>query len=126
MRPDELLHPAPRPPLLRRRGLRVALLALALGGLGGAVDRARFEPCRLDTGFTQAQALRSATTMFVAEHPDAGCPCTHQLVDGGFIDADKSLLDPWGHPFTIECDGTRVRIVSAGADGLFGTRDDID
>ena len=33
--------------------------------------------------------------------------------------------DAWGHPYFIESDATSFRVVSAGADGLFQTDDDI-
>src|SRR5438105_8400094 len=33
--------------------------------------------------------------------------------------------DAWGHPYRIESDATSFRIVSAGADGVFETEDDV-
>jgi len=72
------------------------------------------------------QAVRGATTMWLAEKPARGCPTVADLVGGGYLDGDKSTTDAWGRPMATDCKGTRVTVTSAGADGLFGTDDDID
>jgi hypothetical protein len=55
----------------------------------------------------------------------AGCP--HRL--GELL--PYARLDPWGHAMHFTCDHRLMRgrdfaVVSAGADGLFGTSDDIE
>ncbi len=79
---------------------------------------------RIPDSETRAQALRSATTMYLAENPH-GCPSVADLVAGGYLDTDKSTTDVWENPFHIECKGTRITVTSAGPDQLFGTDDDI-
>jgi hypothetical protein len=34
-------------------------------------------------------------------------------------------VDPWSHAYRVVCSGDRVVVTSAGADGRFGTADDI-
>ncbi|HEV7557992.1 MAG TPA: hypothetical protein VGO00_21140 [Kofleriaceae bacterium] len=41
------------------------------------------------------------------------------------IDASDEVRDPWGTRYGISCSETGVTITSAGADGRFGTPDDI-
>jgi len=72
------------------------------------------------------QALRGATTMFLAENPDGGCPSVADLIAGGYLDGDKSITNAWEHPMTIRCEGTRITVTSAGPDQIFGTDDDIE
>ena len=43
------------------------------------------------------------------------------IMDGGA----GALEDPWGTEFKYERNGKRIAIISAGADGEFGTDDDI-
>ncbi len=52
-------------------------------------------------------------------HPDEACP--RSLTELQPID----LLDPWRTPLRYSCSATKVLVVSAGADGQFGTVDDI-
>jgi hypothetical protein len=85
-------------------------------------------PCRRTNTEVGIQSLRGATIMFLAEHPEGGCPSVPDLVRGGYIDESKSKTtsEPWSYPMSIHCKGTRVTVTSAGPDGLFGTDDDID
>lgn len=71
------------------------------------------------------QAVRGATTMYLAEHRKSPCPSTKALIAGGYLDEDKSTRDFWGGEFRIECAGTRITVTSAGPDQTFGTEDDI-
>lgn len=56
-----------------------------------------------------------------AQHHD-GAPCPD-------ADAISVANDPWGHPPRVTCVGQpvdqRIGLVSAGADGVFGTQDDV-
>jgi hypothetical protein len=51
------------------------------------------------------------------------CPSARELAE--FSGADR---DPWGHTYEVFCrrDGKAPLIVSRGADGKLGTRDDFD
>ena len=103
----------------------VIIMALIATAVGVAV-LPRLEKARIDSTETSAQQIRSAVTMYLAENPAGGCPNTEDLVTGGFLDEDKSISDAWDGEFEIECDGTRISVVSAGPDKQFGTEDDID
>lgn len=102
----------------------VIIMALIATAVGVAV-LPRLEKARIDSTETSAQQIRSAVTMYLAENPAGGCPNVDDLVQGGFLDEDKSLTDAWDQDFDIECQGTRVSVVSAGPDKQFGTEDDI-
>ena len=93
------------------------LAAVTLPTLGG--------PNRLRDTEMAVQAVRGATTMYLAENPDGGCPSLRDLIAGGYLDEDNSTTDSWDNPFTIACEGVRVTVTSAGHDGQFGTDDDI-
>ena len=43
------------------------------------------------------------------------------ILDGG----EGALIDPWDNAYKMEKNGKRVVIISAGADGQFGTEDDV-
>src|SRR5262245_41590035 len=68
--------------------------------------------------------IKDALTRFVAwshDHPGARCPDAAAL---------GVALDPWGHPLRITCtDQPADQVagaVSAGPDGIAGTRDDVE
>ena len=43
-----------------------------------------------------------------------------------WADLRRPGVDPWGHPYALEVDGSRALVSSAGPDGELGTSDDID
>ena len=103
------------------------VLVLVIGGFGWLIVCVpRFEPDRVASTETRAQQVRSAVTMYLAENPEGPCPGTADLVEGGFLDEDKAPEDVWGGELRITCEGTRLKVSSAGPDGVFGTGDDID
>ena len=66
----------------------------------------------------------SAFVRWSAHHAHDACPTAAQLeVDGG-------VGDPWGHALAITCTGQPsdqiIGVMSAGPDGVMGTRDDIE
>lgn len=71
-------------------------------------------------------SVRGATTMYLAENPNAACPTVNELLAGGYLDEDESVNDPWDNPMLITCEGTQVTVTSAGPDQQFGTEDDIE
>ena len=105
--------------------LGLALTALGCLLLAFVVGPGDYGPSRIKNTEIGVQALRVATTMYLAENPNGACPCVHDLLAGGYLDEDKSTTDAWDNPFTIACEGTRVTVTLAGHDGHFGTEDDI-
>jgi hypothetical protein len=53
-------------------------------------------------------------------HPERSCPAS---IDE--MARDRDAFDPWGRTYRVMCTENHVVIVSAGADGTFGTADDI-
>ncbi len=102
----------------------VIIMALIATAVGVAV-LPRLQQAREDTTRSDAQAIRSAVTMYLGENPGGGCPGMEELVEGGYIDRTKRTADAWDNDFAIQCEGDEVIVVSAGADGQMGTEDDI-
>lgn len=105
--------------------LAVALTTIGCLGLA-IVTMPTYGPSRIKDTEIGVQAVRGATTMYLAETPNGGCPTVNTLIAGDYLDEDKSTTDAWDNPFTIACEGTRVTVTSAGPDETFGTDDDID
>lgn len=102
----------------------VIIMALIATAVGVAV-LPRLQKAREDSTRTDAQAIRSAVTLWLGENPGGDCPSIDELVEGGFIDRTKRTADAWDNPFQISCEGDNVTVASSGADGQMGTEDDI-
>lgn len=102
----------------------VIIMALIATAVGVAV-LPRLQKARVDSTKTDSQAVRSAVTLYLGEHPGGDCPNMDDLVEGGYLDSSKRTTDAWDNDFQIECDGGNVSVVSAGPDGQFGTEDDV-
>ena len=101
----------------------VGIIAMIAGGVAVALlpslDKAKIKTTRTD-----AQALRSAVTLYLSDN-GKGCPTVDDLVQGRYLDGNKRTADAWDNDFQIECEAGDVKVTSAGADGQFGTDDDI-
>ena len=102
----------------------VIIMALLATAVGVAV-LPRLQSAREKSTATDAEALRSAVTMYMAENAGADCPTVEDLVDGAYIDRGKRTADAWDNEFLVECDGDDIAVTSAGPDGEMGTEDDI-
>lgn len=102
----------------------VIIMALIATAVGVAV-LPRLQKAREESTRTDAQAIRSAVTMFLGENPGGDCPGMDDLVEGGYIDRSKRTTDAWDNDFVIQCEGDNVVVASAGSDGQMGTEDDI-
>lgn len=101
----------------------VGIIAMIAGGVAVAL-LPQLEEARIKATKTDAQSLRSAVTLYVADKP-RGCPTVEDLVNGRYLDAAKRTADAWEMPFNIACEGGDIIVTSAGPDGQFGTEDDI-
>ena len=79
---------------------------------------------RIKSTKTDAQALRSAVMLYVADNP-RGCPTVEDLVNERYLDGSKRTADAWDTDFQITCEGTEIDVISAGPDLEFNTEDDI-
>jgi general secretion pathway protein G len=101
----------------------VIIMALIATAVGVAV-LPQLQKAQDKTAKGDAQAIRSAVTLYIGENPGE-CPTVDDLKEGGFIDSSKRTADPWDNEFQIECNGSNISVISAGKDGQFGTEDDI-
>ena len=101
----------------------VGIIAMIAGGVAVAL-LPNLERARIDSTKTDAQALRSAATMYVADNP-RGCPTVEDLVNNRYLDGSKRTQDAWESPFSIACEGGDIIVTSAGPDMQLGTEDDI-
>jgi general secretion pathway protein G len=102
----------------------VIIMALIATAVGVAV-LPRLQKAKEESTRSDAQAVRSAITLFLAENSSGGCPSVDDLVEGGYLDASRRTTDGWDQPFKIECDGAQFSIISGGADTQIGTEDDL-
>lgn len=108
--------------------LEIMVVVLIVGMLATAVGAAvlpQLKKARIRTTRADAEKVRSAASMFVAENSDKDCPNTDDLVKEGFLDKGKRINDAWDTAFEIKCEGDNIQVSSAGPDKQFGTPDDI-
>ncbi len=101
----------------------VGIIAMIAGGVAVALVP-QLEKARVKTTKTDAQALRSAVTMYVADNP-RGCPTVENLIEERYLDKSKRTTDAWDGEFRIECEGGDIVVISPGPDGQIGTEDDL-
>lgn len=102
----------------------VIIMAMIAAAVGVAV-LPRLNQARIEQARTDAQAVRGAVEMYLAQNPSADCPTVQELVSERMLNASSRTRDPWDHEFAIECEGDDVTVISAGPDGQMGTEDDI-
>ena len=101
----------------------ITIFAMIAGGVAVAL-LPRLEEARIKSTKTDAQALRSAVMLYVADNP-RGCPTVEDLVNERYLDGSKRTADAWDTDFQITCEGTEIDVISAGPDLEFNTEDDI-
>jgi general secretion pathway protein G len=101
----------------------ITIFAMIAGGVAVAL-LPRLEEARIKSTKTDAQALRSAVMLYVADNP-RGCPTVEDLVNDRYLDGTKRTNDAWDTPFQISCEDGDIFVFSAGPDLEFNTEDDI-
>ncbi len=101
----------------------ITIFAMMAGGVAVAL-LPQLEKARLKTTKTDAQGLRSAVMLYVADNP-RGCPTVEDLVTERYLDRTRRTADAWDTPFQITCEDGDISVVSAGPDLQFNTEDDI-
>jgi general secretion pathway protein G len=101
----------------------ITIFAMMAGGVAVAL-LPQLEKARLKTTKTDAQGLRSAVMLYVADNP-RGCPTVEDLVTERYLDGTRRTADAWDTPFQITCEDGDIAVVSAGPDLQFNTEDDI-
>jgi general secretion pathway protein G len=101
----------------------ITIFAMIAGGVAVAL-LPRLEEARIKSTKTDAQALRSAVMLYVADNP-RGCPTVEDLVNERYLDGSRRTTDAWDTDFQISCEDGDVAVISAGPDLEFNTEDDI-
>jgi general secretion pathway protein G len=101
----------------------VGILAMIAGSVAVAL-LPRLEEARIKTTATDAQGLRSAVMLYVADNPRE-CPTVEDLVSERYLDGSRRTADAWDTPFEITCEDGDIAVFSAGPDLEFSTEDDI-
>ncbi|KPK15172.1 MAG: hypothetical protein AMJ62_10220 [Myxococcales bacterium SG8_38] len=101
----------------------ITIFAMIAGGVAVAL-LPRLEEARIKSTKTDAQALRSAVMLYVADNP-RGCPTVEELVSERYLDSSRRTADAWDTPFQISCEEGDIVVISAGPDLELNTEDDI-
>jgi general secretion pathway protein G len=101
----------------------VVIMALVATGVGIAVLPS-LQKAKVQQTETAVQTVKSAVTMYIATN-NTECATMEQLIEDKAIDKSTATKDPWDHDFQIDCDGTEIKVRSAGPDGEFDSADDI-
>jgi len=101
----------------------ITIFAMIAGGVAVAL-LPRLEEARIKSTKTDAQALRSAVMLYVADNPRQ-CPTVEDLVNDRYLDGSRRTADAWDTDFLISCEDGDIAISSAGPDLEFNTEDDI-
>lgn len=101
----------------------ITIFAMIAGGVAVAL-LPRLEEARIKSTKTDAQSLRSAVMLYVADNP-RGCPTVEDLVNERYLDGTRRTADAWDTPFQISCEDSEISVLSAGPDLEFNTEDDI-
>lgn len=102
----------------------VIIMALIAAAVGAAVIP-RFLETQDKAARIDAETIRGAAEQFLGTHVGEGCPTVDALVEARILSSRRRTTDPWGHEFRLDCVDGEVDVVSAGADGEFGTDDDV-
>ena len=101
----------------------VTIIAMIAGGVALALVP-QLEKARIKTSKTDAQALRSAVMLYVADNPRS-CPTVEELITDRYLDSSRRTTDAWGTEFQVSCEEGEIAVISAGPDLEFSTEDDI-
>jgi general secretion pathway protein G len=102
----------------------VIIMAMIAAAVGVAV-LPRLNDARIEQARTDAQSIRGAVEMYLAQNPSADCPTVDELVSERILSARTRSADPWDNPFSVECEGDDITVISGGPDGQMGTEDDV-
>ena len=100
----------------------VIIMAIIAAGAAFAIVP-MIEQAKVDTTYTATQTIKGAAELYVAR--SGGCPSVEDLVERGLLNGDQQTTDGWDQAFSIECDRSRVVVISGGPDGQIGGEDDV-
>ena len=100
----------------------MVIMALVATAAGFAVIPA-LTNARIRQASTDASTIRQMATAYLVDYDE--CPSVEDLLEKRIMSSSTTRTDPWGNPFSIECDGSEPKVTSAGPDEQIGTEDDI-
>jgi general secretion pathway protein G len=101
----------------------ITIFAMIAGGVAVAL-LPQLDKARVKSSKTDAQALRSAVMLYVADNPRE-CPTVEDLISERYLDGSRRTADAWDTDFQITCEDGDIAVISAGPDLEFNTEDDI-
>lgn len=107
------------------KGIALSAVAVALFLLFCVPRHRSCDGSPIDRTRSDAQTVRSAAQMYLAEKPEGPCPDVAMLLEHDFLSWSGPTEDAWGMPFLVVCDGEDVSVSSVGPDGIFDTEDDV-
>jgi len=102
----------------------VIIMAMIATAVGMAV-LPQLERARVTQTGTDAQTIRSAVELYLAQNPGGDCPSVSDLVDEHMLNSNTNTQDQWGNEFIVDCEADDPVVTSNGPDGQSGTEDDI-
>jgi general secretion pathway protein G len=102
----------------------IAIIALLSAGIAiGAYNV--WNDAKEDSAQTNTNTMRHSVTAWLLKNPSETCPTPEMLISDGIVDEDSALSDPWGSPWRISCEESRITVTSNGPDKQPNTADDI-
>ena len=101
----------------------VAIMAVIAGGATILVFP-KLKEARIKNAIIGCGTIKKAAELHMNTGGGEGCPTIQELVSAKMIDGSKTD-DPWGKPYTIQCNEGEVKVVSAGNDKQLNTPDDV-
>jgi general secretion pathway protein G len=102
----------------------VAIIAMIAAGVSVAAIQ-YWDKARVKEAKTRATTIRSAIRTYWMDHDASECPGVERLIAASVLDEGSPTTDPWGNGWKIECEDTRVSVLSSGRDKKPNTDDDI-
>jgi type II secretory pathway pseudopilin PulG len=107
--------------------LAAVALAATLGIVGSALwlfEHESSASSRADSTRESAQLILHAAQNYKSEGGE-GCPTISKLLEEQQLATTARSDDAWGNRFRIQCGDDEIAVSSPGADGQFGSSDDV-
>lgn len=103
--------------------LLVAVSAIALAGVS-VYFHSRTNEDKVELSKHDANVILDAVHDHFSE-AGSGCPTISSLKRDQRLGPNAQASDAWGGRFRVQCSGDEVRVLSAGPDGRFNSKDDV-
>lgn len=106
--------------------LVVVAIVVVLAGLGGFYVMGQLKEAQKDAAKVQCKVLRNAVSTYMLRNKNQAPQNLEALRIKGpggetaILDADASIIDPWGNPYIMEVGPDGVKVYSQGPPGGTG------